>query len=111
MGGYKAIPDAMEFHVEVEALQVNALEALKVISFDSVGKSMLVSQGDKTIFADIMRMHTYDPAMQSVGCAILDNLSVDEASQSAMPVSKNKVEVTINGMIAHGHSLKVQEAA
>ena len=49
MGGYKAIPDAMEFHVEVDALQVNALEALKVISFDSVGKSMLVSQGDMTI--------------------------------------------------------------
>jgi hypothetical protein len=42
---------------------------------------------------------------------ILGNLAVDEASQSAIPVSGNEVEVIINGMIAHEHSLKVQEAA
>jgi hypothetical protein len=110
-GGCNAILNAMTIHVELDALQVNALEALKVISFDGVGKSTLLSQGGMTIVSDVMRAHTYDPVMQSVGCVILGNLAVDEASQSAIPVSGNEVEVIINGMIAHEHSLKVQEAA
>jgi hypothetical protein len=110
-GGCNAILNAMTIHVELDALQVNALEALKVISFDGVGKSTLLSQGGMTIVSDVMRAHTYDPVMQSVGCVILGNLAVDEASQSAIPVSGNEVEVIINGMIAHEHSLNVQEAA
>jgi hypothetical protein len=110
-GGCNAILNAMTIHVELDALQVNALEALKVISFDGVGKSTLLSQGGMTIVSDVMRAHTHDPVMQSVGCVILGNLAVDEASQSAIPVSGNEVEVIINGMIAHEHSLNVQEAA
>jgi hypothetical protein len=54
----------MTIHVELDALQVNALEALKVISFDGVGKSTLLSQGGMTIVSDVMRAHTYDPVMQ-----------------------------------------------
>ena len=110
-GGCKAILDSMKLHMKDDTLQGKALGALKVISFDSVGKSMLLSQGGMAIVADAIRTHAYNPAIQSVGCVILGNLAVDEASQSALTVSENEVEVIINGMIAHPSSLEVQEAA
>jgi hypothetical protein len=110
-GGCTVILDTMKIHAEVDSLQVKALGALKVISFDVVGKSTLLSQGGMLIVSGVMRTHAYNPKIQSDGCVILGNLAVDEASQSAIPVSENEVDAIINGMIAHENCLEVQEAA
>ena len=110
-GGCKVILDAIEGHLGDVALQVMALGALKVISFESVGQSILLSQDCLSIIVDVMRMHVYNPEIQSLGCVILGNLAVDEASQSATTVSEREIDVIIKGMIAHPNSLEVQEAA
>jgi len=110
-GGCKVILDAIQIHIEPDELQVMALRALKVISFDSIGKSMLLSQGGIAIVAAVMQTHVYNQAIQSDGCVILGNLVVDEASQSTLPVNEKEVDVIIKGMIAHPNSFEVHEAA
>jgi len=110
-GGCNVILDAMRIHVEPDELQVMALGALKVISFDSVGKSKLLSQGGIAIVAAVMQTHVYNQAIQSDGCVILGNLVVDEASQSTLSVNEKEVDVIIKGMLAHPNSLEVHEAA
>jgi hypothetical protein len=108
-----AIVEAAQIYrfAEPDELQVMALGALKVISFDSVGKSKLLSQGGIAIVAAVMQTHVYNQAIQSDGCVILGNLVVDEASDSTLPVNEKEVDVIIKGMIAHPGSLEVQEAA
>ncbi|KAL3807556.1 hypothetical protein ACHAXA_001140 [Cyclostephanos tholiformis] len=109
--GCMVILDAIKIHVKDAALQVMALGALKVMTFDSVGQSMLLSQGCLSIVADVMQTHLNNSAIQSLGCVILGNLALDEASQSAITVSEKEVSVVINGMVAHPNSLEVHEAA
>jgi hypothetical protein len=53
----------------------------------------------------------YNPVLQSDGCVILGNLSLDDASQSSISVSEKEIDVIIKGMVAHPNSLEVQEAA
>ncbi|KAL3766936.1 hypothetical protein ACHAW5_011155 [Stephanodiscus triporus] len=110
-GGCKVILDAMQIHVETDILQVMALGALKVISFDSVGKSKLLLQGGIAIVAVVMQTHVLNQAIQRDGCVILGSLVVDEANQSTLTVNEKVVDVIIKGMLAHQNSLEVQEAA
>jgi hypothetical protein len=110
-GGCKAILCAMRNHVEVVKLQVMALGALTVLSFDSVGRWTLLSRGGLSIVADVMQTHVHNPTIQSRGCVILGNLTVDEERLSAAPVSENVVDAIIKGMLAHPSSLEIHEAA
>lgn len=110
-GGCEAILNAMLVHMEDEALQVMALGALKVLSFDNIGKSTLRSRSALSIVSDIMQKHSPNPTIQSEGCVILGNLAVDEANQFVAPVTDNEVEAVIMAMIAHPDSLEVHEAA
>jgi hypothetical protein len=110
-GGCKVILNAMKYHIKDEALQGMALGALKVMSFDSAGRSMLLSQGCLSIITDVMRAHMHNPTIQSRGCVVLGNLVVDESCQSTRPISEKAVDVVIKGMLAHSSSLEVYEAA
>ena len=110
-GGCEAILNAMLVHAREDALQVMALGALKVLSFDPTSKITLVSRGALGIVGDIMRQHTTNPTLHSEGCVILGNLAVDEATQSVAPVSPGEVDAVIQGMMAHPDSLEVNEAA
>ena len=111
LGGCEAILNAMLIHLDVDELQVMALGALKVLSFDNIGKSTLRSRGALSIVADVMQKHINNPTIQSEGCVILGNLAVDEASQSVAPVSEKEVDAVIKGMLSHPDSLEVHEAA
>ena len=111
LGGCEAILNAMLIHIEVDALQVMALGALKVLSFDNIGKSTLRSRGALSTVGDVMKKHLNNPTIQSEGCVILGNLSVDAASQSVVPVSEKEIDVVIKAMLAHPDSLEVHESA
>ena len=110
-GGCKAILYAMRNHVKVDKLQVMALGALTALSFDSVGRWTLLSRDGVSTVADIMQTHVHNPTIQSRGCVILGNLTVDEERLSAVPVSEKVVDAIIKGMLSHPSSLEVHEAA
>ncbi|KAL7534450.1 hypothetical protein ACHAXR_005886 [Thalassiosira sp. AJA248-18] len=110
-GGCEAILSAMLMYMEEDALQVMALGAMKVLSFDNIGKATLRSRGALTIVADVMRKHIHNPTIQSEGCVILGNLAVDDASKSVTPVSDKDIEAVVNAILAHPDSLEVHEAA
>jgi len=110
-GGCKAILYAMRNHVKVEKLQVMALGALTALSFDSVGRWTLLSRDGMSTVADIMQTHVHNPTIQSRGCVILGNLTVDEERLTAVPVSEKVVDAIIKGMLSHPSSLEVHEAA
>jgi hypothetical protein len=109
--GCKTILDAMAMHPEVDTLQVKGLGALKILSYLSVGKSTLRSQGGILVVADAMLKHTCNPAIQSKGCVILGNLAVDESSQPAAPVSEKVVDAVLKGILQHPRSIEVHKAA
>eukprot|EP00579_Thalassiosira_antarctica_P024133 CAMPEP_0201987186 /NCGR_PEP_ID=MMETSP0904-20121228/91663_1 /ASSEMBLY_ACC=CAM_ASM_000553 /TAXON_ID=420261 /ORGANISM="Thalassiosira antarctica, Strain CCMP982" /LENGTH=849 /DNA_ID=CAMNT_0048541285 /DNA_START=201 /DNA_END=2749 /DNA_ORIENTATION=- len=110
-GGCDAILNAMLVHTNEDTLQVMALGALKVLSFDNIGKSTLRSRGTLSIVADIMQKHLRNPTIQSEGCVILGNLAVDNANQFVAPVTEKEVDAVIRGILAHPESLEVHEAA
>ena len=110
-GGCKAILYAMRNHVKVDKLQVMALGALTALSFDSVGRWTLLSRDGMSTVADSMHTHVHNPTIQSRGCVILGNLTVDEERLSAVPVSEKVVDAIIKGMLSHPSSLEVHEAA
>jgi len=87
-GGCNAILDAMRIHTEVDALQVTAMDALEVLSCDSVGASTLLSRAGMSIVADVMRAHESNSDIRTRGRAILGNLTVDGESRFAAPVSE-----------------------
>ena len=111
LGGCEAILNAMLIHIDVDALQVMALGALKVLSFDNIGKTTLRSRGALSTVGDVMKKHLNNPTIQSEGCVILGNLSVDAASQSVVPVSEKEIDVIFKAMLAHPDSLEVHESA
>lgn len=111
LGGCKAILNAMLAHVNVVALQVMALGALKVLSFDDTSKNILRSRGALSIVGDVMQKHLDNPTIQSEGCVTLGNLSVDSASQSVIPVSLSVIDAIIKAMLGHPDSLEVHESA
>ena len=101
----------MLVHIDEDDLQVMALGAFKVLSFDNIGKSTLRSQGTLSIVADIMQKHLRNPTIQSEGCVILGNLAVDNANHFVAPVTEKEVDAVIRGILAHPDSLEVHEAA
>ena len=111
LGGCEAVLNAMLAHVNVVALQVMALGALKVLSFDNISKNILRSRGALSIVGDVMQKHLNNPTIQSEGCVTLGNLSVDSASQSVIPVSLTVIDVIIKAMLGHPDSLEVHESA
>jgi len=111
LGGCEAILNAMLAHVNVVALQVMALGALKVLSFDNISKNLLRSRGALSIVGDVMQRHLENTTIQSEGCVTLGNLSVDSASQSVIPVSLTVIDVIIKAMLGHPDSLEVHESA
>jgi len=109
-GGCEAILNAVRLDHDNQDLQVVALGALKVLSFDDGGKSTLRQRGTPAVVAGVMRNHIGNPTVQSEGCVILGNLATSESSFVA-PVGAREVGAVIDGMLAHPDSLEVQEAA
>jgi len=110
LGGCDGILNAMLVHMEVESLHVMALGALKVISLDAEGQSMLRRKEAASIVADSMASHPTNATVQSEGCAILCNLA-REANQFVHPVSAREIEVVINAILSNPNSSDVVEGA
>ncbi|KAL9190758.1 hypothetical protein ACHAXT_000464 [Thalassiosira profunda] len=110
-GGCDAILNAMLAYADNDELQVMAMGALKVISFDNIGKSTLRSRGARINVVDVMRRHGSNPTIQSEGCVIIGNLAVDETNHFVAPVSEGEVDVVVSSILAHPESLEVHEAA
>eukprot|EP00581_Thalassiosira_minuscula_P011954 CAMPEP_0183730262 /NCGR_PEP_ID=MMETSP0737-20130205/32379_1 /TAXON_ID=385413 /ORGANISM="Thalassiosira miniscula, Strain CCMP1093" /LENGTH=736 /DNA_ID=CAMNT_0025962709 /DNA_START=403 /DNA_END=2613 /DNA_ORIENTATION=- len=110
-GGIDAILNAMRFHMEDDALQVMALGALKVLSFDNLGKSTMRAHGTLSIVSDVLQKHQNNPTIQSEGCVIIGNLAVDDANQFVAAVTEKEIEALVRANLSHPESLEVHEAA
>mmetsp|Transcript_2373 Transcript_2373/g.4413 ORF Transcript_2373/g.4413 Transcript_2373/m.4413 type:complete len:735 (+) Transcript_2373:200-2404(+) len=110
-GGCDAILNAMLVHSDDDALQVMALGALKVLSFDNIAKSTMRSLGTLTHVANVMQNHLKNPTIQSEGCVILGNLAASVDTSFVAPVGEREVDAVINGILNHPDSLEVHEAA
>lgn len=108
-GGGKAITDGMIAHAEKADLQVMALGALKVLSFDSVSKSTL--RASLSVISDTMKTHLSNATIQADGAVILGNLTMDNASDFVAPVTAKEVDALVHGILAHPDALDVHESA
>ncbi|EED95504.1 predicted protein [Thalassiosira pseudonana CCMP1335] len=110
LGGCQAILHAMLVFMEEESVQVMALGALKVLSFDSTGKGKLRLQDASVVVADSMEKHMNNPTVQSEGCAIICNLAM-ESNQTVQRVNEKEIAAIVSAILAHPDSLDVHEGA
>ena len=109
LGGCDGILNAMQAHQRNETLHVMALGALKVLSLDTIGKSTLRLSSASSIVADSMGLIN-NPTIQSEGCAILCNLSIED-NQFVRPVSEKESNAVINAILNNPDSLDVHDGA
>ena len=110
LGGCQAILQAMLVHPDNEALQVMALGALKVLSFNVVGQSSLRQISASSVVVASMAKHIINPIIQSEGCAIICNLA-SGPHNFIIPVTEEEVDAIVNSIMSHPESPSIQEGA
>ncbi|EJK67680.1 hypothetical protein THAOC_11256 [Thalassiosira oceanica] len=111
-GGVEAILNAQLRYKNDLQLQIMAMGALKVLSFDPRAKGVMRRKFGTDVVASIMNEHTFDATIQSDGCVIIGNCAVDEAGNFAETrVYEREIEAVLASMTAHEGSLVVVEAA
>ncbi|EJK77974.1 hypothetical protein THAOC_00154 [Thalassiosira oceanica] len=110
-GGIEAILNAQLCHMEDLQLQIMAMGALKVLTFDSKAKDVMRRKYGTDVVADIMNEHTFDATIQVDGCVIIGNCAVDDGVNYTHEVSEREIEAVLAGMVAHEGLLVVAEAA
>ncbi|KAL7483110.1 hypothetical protein ACHAW6_008769 [Cyclotella cf. meneghiniana] len=110
LGGCQAILHAMLTHTHSESLHVMALGALKVLSFNVVGKSTLRLIEASLVVADSMFKHIANPTIQLEGCAVISNLAT-EPNNFVSAVTEREISAIINSILSHPASSNIQEAA
>jgi hypothetical protein len=110
LGGCQAILEAMLVNPDDEALQVMALGALKVLSFNVVGQSSLRQISASSVVAGSMQRHISNPSIQSEGCAIILNLATGP-NHFIIPVTEEEIDAVVHSILSHPESSSTQEGA
>mmetsp|Transcript_6446 Transcript_6446/g.14895 ORF Transcript_6446/g.14895 Transcript_6446/m.14895 type:complete len:285 (-) Transcript_6446:166-1020(-) len=109
--GIEAILNAQLRYKNDLQLQIMAMGALKVLSFDPRAKGVMRRKYGTDVVADIMNEHTFDATIQVDGCVIIGNCAVDDGVNYTHEVSEREIEAVLAGMVAHEGLLVVAEAA
>ncbi|KAL7505340.1 hypothetical protein ACHAXN_004426 [Cyclotella atomus] len=110
LGGCQAILQAMLMYTDDEPLQVMALGALKVLSFNVVGQSSLRQIDASSVVAASMSKHITNPTIQSEGSAIICNLATGP-NHFIIPVTEEELDAIVNSILTHRDLSSVQEGA
>ncbi|EJK47454.1 hypothetical protein THAOC_33819 [Thalassiosira oceanica] len=105
--GIEAILNAQLRYKNDLQLQIMGMGALKVLSFDTRAKDVMLRKFGTDVVALIMNEHTFDATIQSDGCVIIGNCAVDEGGNfsEATRVYEREIEAVLAGMTAHEGSL------
>jgi type IV pilus biogenesis protein CpaD/CtpE len=110
LGGCQAILEAMLVNPDDDALQVMALGALKVLSFNVVGQFSLRKISASSVVAGSMQRHISNTTIQSEGCAIICNLAT-EPNHFIIPVTEEEIDAVVHSILSHPESSSTQEGA
>jgi len=111
-GGCNAILTVMVANIEDPGLLEMALGALKVLSSSSQSKEKMDWKRSLSVVSDAMQKNADCPIIQSEGCILLGNLSVDdEDDEEVRTVGEKEIKAIIDGILANPEELGVHEAA
>mmetsp|Transcript_24262 Transcript_24262/g.34727 ORF Transcript_24262/g.34727 Transcript_24262/m.34727 type:complete len:624 (+) Transcript_24262:174-2045(+) len=108
--GCGAVLNASSAYMENETLQIYALGAMKVLSFDPTGKLKLRHARAAEIVADVMSNHRQNPTIQSEGCVVIGNLA-NEADGFVHPVSQQEIDSVLSAILNNPDEHEVLQVA
>ena len=108
--GCGAVLNASSAYMENEALQVFALGAMKVLSFDPTGKLKLRHSGAAEVVADVMSNHRQNSTIQSEGCVVIGNLG-NETDGFVHPVSQKAINSVMAAILNNPDAPEVLQVA
>jgi len=108
--GCEAVLNASLAYMENESLQVFALGAMKVLSFDTKGKLKLRHAEAAKIVSDVMSKHLQNPTIQSEGCVVISNLAT-ELDGFVHPVSQEEVDSVLAAILNNPDAPHVLQVA
>ena len=98
-------------HRSNERVVSSALSAIKPLTFDPMGREHLQSIGAIATVSKVMLENISLASVQSMGCAVLVNLSTDVIGNEVLDASNLVLDALLTGMERHSMDVSVQKTA